>query len=117
MLDRLRTLIRGHAEDAEAESAPTERGLGMARPYVPLYDYLDNRYADVVVMTFREMEDLLGFALPVSAKRDTRWWANDDLHNAAHANAWLLAKRSASPNLSAGSVSFERGYRPEALRT
>lgn len=116
MLDRLRTLIRGHAGTARAEGGPADHGLGMGPPYVALYEYLDKRYADVVVMTFREMEDLLGFPLPVSAKRDARWWANDDLHNAAHANAWLLAKRSAVPNLSAGCVSFERGYRREVVR-
>jgi hypothetical protein len=109
MLERLRTFIRAGARDVHAEH-PGARGLGMAPPYVALYEYLEARYADVVVMTFREMEDLLGFALPVSAKRDARWWANDDLGNAAHANAWLLARRSATPNLSAGCVSFERGY-------
>jgi hypothetical protein len=85
----------------------------MGRPYLALYEYLDARFANVVVMSFQEIEDLLGFPLPVSARRDARWWANDDLGNAAHANAWLLARRTATPHLPAQSVTFERGYRPD----
>jgi hypothetical protein len=86
----------------------------MGRPYLALYEYLDGRFANVVVLSFAEIEDLLGFPLPVSARRDARWWANDDLANAAHANAWRLARRTATPHLSAQSVTFERGYRPDA---
>jgi hypothetical protein len=87
-------------------------GLGMATDYLPLHRYLANRAADRVILTFREIEDLLGFQLPVSARRNARWWADDDLENASHSNAWLLARRSATPNLNAQSVLFERGFVP-----
>ena len=110
MLAWLKRQVTGTDEaSAEAdESAP--RGLGMSRAYMSLHQYLDARFANIVVMTFGEIEDLLGFALPVSARRDPRWWAGDDLSNAAHSNAWLLAKRTATPNLPAQTVVFERGF-------
>lgn len=114
MLGWLKTLIPGSSGGAITATRRERRGLGMAHPYVALYEYLDARFADVVVMSFGEIEDLLGVALPVTARRDARWWANDDMTNAAHANAWLLARRTATPNLAARSVSFERGYRPGA---
>jgi len=113
VLDWLKTLVPGRGGVDLAESPHKGRGLGMGQPYTALYDYLDGRFADVVVMSFRDIEDLLGFPLPVSARRDARWWANDDLANAAHANAWLLAKRTATPNIPAASVVFERGYRSD----
>jgi hypothetical protein len=116
MLGWLKVLTARRREAELAGARQEEGGLGMARAYVALYKYLDARYADTVVLTFPEIEDLLGFTLPVSAKRDARWWANDDLYNASHANAWLLAKRSATPNIGAACVSFERGYRPDRVR-
>ena len=46
--------------------------------YLPLHKYLDGRYADTVVLTFAEVEDLLGIALPEAARADQTWWANAD---------------------------------------
>ena len=42
--------------------------------YVSLYTYLEHRYASVVVLTFEQMEALLGFALPASAGTEREWW-------------------------------------------
>jgi hypothetical protein len=44
-------------------------------PYVPgeyraLYRYLDQRYASVIVLTFEQIEALLGFALPEPARTE-----------------------------------------------
>ena len=46
--------------------------MELSRPLVPgeylaLYTYLENRYASTIVLTFEQMEALLGFALPASA--------------------------------------------------
>ena len=41
--------------------------------YLPLYTYLEHRYASNVVLTFEQMESLLGFALPVVARQDPAW--------------------------------------------
>lgn len=79
----------------------------MAGKYSGLHKYLENRYANTVVLTFAQMEDLLGFALPDLARFDRGWWTNP--HPAApYARAWILANRTATPNLPARTVSFER---------
>ena len=48
----------------------SERGTrGGTGRYGRLRDYLEDRHADRVVLTFKEIEDLLGFALPEDALR------------------------------------------------
>ncbi|PKL58638.1 MAG: hypothetical protein CVV34_01440 [Methanomicrobiales archaeon HGW-Methanomicrobiales-5] len=42
-----------------------------------------------IVLTFPEIEALLGFALPPSASKYQAWWANDITHS--QAKAWLFA--------------------------
>jgi hypothetical protein len=78
--------------------------------YLSLHKYLHDRYADIVVLTFRQMEDLLGFALPEVARLRREWWANADLESApsAQSRAWMQASRTAQPNLPARTVAFER---------
>ena len=77
--------------------------------YEPLYKYLENRYATVVVLTLAEIEDILGFALPAAARTDHAWWTvSDPGRAAAYADAWKSASRTAMPNLVAGAVVFER---------
>ena len=48
----------------------------MPGTYAWLYQYVDNRYANTVVLTFAQIEDLLGFTLPDSARVHHEWWAN-----------------------------------------
>lgn len=76
--------------------------------YVSLYTYLEHRYASVVVLTFEQMEALLGFALPASACTERDWWTGAAVHTHPHSAAWMGAGRTASPNLSARTVTFER---------
>ena len=38
-----------------------------------LYQYLENRYANTVVLTFAQIEDLLGFTPPDSARVHQEW--------------------------------------------
>lgn len=78
-----------------------------------LYKYLEGRYADTVVLTFRQIEDLLGFALPDLARTDPTWWTNAAGSGAEprFSDAWTLASRTATPNLSARNVVFERTSR------
>ena len=78
-------------------------------PYRCLHDYLEHRYADVVVLTMGQMEDLLGFALPAPARTDPGWWANAaGAVRSPQSEAWTSAHRTAKPNLAAGNVLFER---------
>jgi len=77
------------------------------REYRALYTYLEHRYASVVVLTFEQIEALLGFALPAPARREREWWtAGADPQQ--HCAAWTGAGRSAAPNLAAGVITFER---------
>ena len=78
--------------------------------YQGLHAYLTGRYADTLVMTFSEIEDLLGFALPVAARVRVEWWTDDtaDVSESPQSHAWTHAGRTAKPNLFARTVTFER---------
>ena len=76
------------------------------REYQALYTYLERRYASVVVLTFEQIEALIGFALPTRARTEREWWTVVDPHH--HCAAWIGAGRSAVPNLNAGIITFER---------
>lgn len=78
--------------------------------YRSLYKYLDNRFADTVVLTFAQIEALLGFALPDLARLRHDWWVSPeaDAVPSAQSRAWVEASRTATPNLLAQSVRFER---------
>jgi hypothetical protein len=91
----------------EAVKPPTR---AMTGKYVLLYKYLEERYANSVVLTFAQIEDLLGFALPEQAHRDREWWIDADGVDAGprYSDAWRLASRTALPNLSARIVAFDR---------
>jgi hypothetical protein len=73
-----------------------------------LNKYLENRYADTVVLTFRQIEDLLGFPLPALARTHREWWTADASTEPRYSNAWILAGMTARPNLLAQNVVFER---------
>ena len=75
---------------------------------MPLYTYLERRYAVTVVLTFEQIEALLGFAPPSPAFADAEWWTGPCVANDRHAAAWTAARRSAVPHLSARIVEFER---------
>ena len=76
--------------------------------YLSLYTYLEHRYASVVVLTFEQMEALLGFALPSPAFTERDWWTGSAVRTNRHAEAWIGAGRTATPNLPARTVTFER---------
>ena len=102
---------RWHRGDVPADSLITLPGE--ARPpvpaaYMPLYTYLDRRYAGTVVLTFEQIEALLGFAPPSPAFADAEWWTGPCRADDRHTAAWTAARRSAAPQLSARIVAFER---------
>jgi hypothetical protein len=90
--------------------APIARPRRVSDEYFGLYTYLENRYAQTVVLTFEQMEALLGFALPPQARSDPEWWtaAPPDAPLRRHREAWTLAHRTAVPNFPARIVVFER---------
>lgn len=76
-------------------------------PYLSLYEYLEHRYASVVVLRFDDIEALLGFPLPASASTEEDWWLAAAIPPPPSA-AWTEAGRTAVPNLRARTVAFER---------
>jgi hypothetical protein len=84
--------------------------LAVPAEYLPLHKYLDGRYADTVVLTLSEIEDLVGFALPDVAHREEAWWSNTEAERAPcpQCRSWTRASRTAKPNLPARIVTFER---------
>ena len=93
--------------DADAVKRPAD---AMSGKYHLLYKYLQDRYANTVVLTFAEIEDLLGFALPDLARLRQDWWTNRDPDPGRpnYAHSWILASRTATVNLVAQTVVFER---------
>jgi hypothetical protein len=81
---------------------------GVPAEYLSLYTYLEHRYASIVVLTFEQMEALLGFALPVPACTERDWWTGAAVGPDRHSQAWMRAGRTATPNFSACTVTFER---------
>jgi hypothetical protein len=91
--------------------APTKSpSSAVPAEYRSLHKYLDERYANTVVLTFGEIEDLLGFTLPALARLRQDWWATADADStpSAHSYSWTRASRSATANLLAQTVVFER---------
>jgi hypothetical protein len=86
------------------------RSSAVSGNYSSLHDYLKNRYADMTVLTFDQIEDLLGFTLPHLARTYHGWWTLEEVNvdGSRHSDAWTLAGRTATPNLQAGTVVFER---------
>ena len=100
---------------------PVQEGRGNAGEYRLLYKYLRDRYADRLVLTFAQIEEIVGFSLPEPARLQLEWWGSTDpiaeraAQSPAQSDAWTLAGRTATVNLSAQSVVFER-QDPESSR-
>ena len=98
----------GSADKPGNTHAPKPAGRVMTGQYLLLYKYLENRYADTVVLTFAEIEDLLGFPLPDLARQQQEWWTGRQTNGANYSDSWVLASRTAVPNMMARTVAFER---------
>lgn len=98
---------RTSSEAADRPVKPVR--CAIPREYLPLHRYLENRYADAVVLTFGQMGDLLGFALPEQARQE-QWWAIAPAGEppSGQSCCWTQAGRVATPNLAARTVLFER---------
>jgi hypothetical protein len=87
------------------------RDATAVRPeYRPLHEYLRDRYANIVVLTFKEIEDILSASLPEPARCLAEWWTGTDADGtpSPQSHTWTQAKRTAEPNLGAHIVRFER---------
>jgi hypothetical protein len=60
----------------------------MISKYCSLGEDLLQRETDQVTLKFSDIEEILGFPLPKSARKFRTWWANDTTHSHA-VNGWL----------------------------
>jgi len=58
--------------------------------YEPLSDFLRKQRTDRIVLTFAEIERIVGFKLPRSAREYRAWWSNNP-SNSVMTKAWLDA--------------------------
>jgi hypothetical protein len=78
--------------------------------YEPLGDYLRRQGVDRVTLSFDDISDIIGDALPASARQHAEWWANDATGGHVQANAWLAEGWRAEPaSLSDERIAFVRG--------
>ena len=100
--------VKPVSEPASARVIPRlQRNTSVPAQYVSLYEYLEHRYATMVVLTFEQIEALLGTALPEPARTEPQWWTGAS-DTTSHSSAWTQASRTAVPNLLAKTVTFER---------
>jgi hypothetical protein len=79
--------------------------------YQPLGEFLGHLKGDYWRPTFLELERVLGFDLPASAKKKAGWWTGDD----GHARSWLDAGWHVEDvSLDKDRVTFRRGQPTEA---
>jgi hypothetical protein len=99
---------REDGPESPENAAPDEARPPVPAAYMPLHTYLDRRYAVTVVLTFEQIEALLGFAPSSPGLADAEWWKAAFGTSEHHSAAWTAARRSAAPQLSARIVAFER---------
>ena len=78
--------------------------------YDPLFHHLANHPTTPhVIMTFDEIESVLGFSLPDSARNFPEWWGNEDPKTTRDVQslAWTLNDRTAEPDLNLKKVRFK----------
>lgn len=76
--------------------------------YSRLTDHLQSLDSNEWHASFKELEKILGFLLPESARRYPAWWAND-ARQGRQANAWLSAGwKTEDLNLTGETVSFRK---------
>ena len=91
----------------ELRVAPDPRPFAGRAECLLLHTYLRDRYANTVVLTFVEIEDLLGFSLPAVARLQQEWWADGGTPS-AQSRIWSQARRTVTANLRSQTAIFER---------
>lgn len=109
---------RTAAAPSRSIAEPAQEVRRNAGEYQLLHVYLRDRYADRVVLNFADIEALLGFALPERARLQPEWWdvTGTPGRGSAPSDAWTLASRTATANVAAGIVVFDRQAPPRSQR-
>ncbi len=86
------------------------RKMVLRGKYQPLYQYLSSLQAQEWRTTFSEVEAVIGFDLPPSARLHRPWWGNQRGGNGhSHALAWSVAGwETAEVDMEGGTLLFRR---------
>lgn len=80
----------------------------MSRKYAALAAHLEKQNSDQIALSFAQIEEIIGFALPNSARKHGVWWSNSSSPG-RHNDAWLNAGwETTKCNLKAHTISFQR---------
>ena len=75
--------------------------------YKPLAEYLFRNGEKKIELTYKEIENILGFALPSTAYNYPQsFWANTETHS--YSSAWLKVDYRARTNIAEKKVIFEK---------
>ena len=94
------------------------REMASRGKYRRLYSHLCTRATEEWQASFGEVEAIIGFELPPSARLHRPWWANQSMGNGhSQALAWTMAGwETADVDMDAERLRFRRRKRPEAVR-
>ena len=94
------------------------REMAMRGKYRRLYTHLCDLRTQEWRTTFGEIESVIGFRLPPSARLHRPWWANQSRGNGhSHALAWSLAGwETAQVDMDAETLVLRRRERAKAVR-
>jgi hypothetical protein len=61
------------------------------RKYAALHSHLNRRNGRPEMLTFEDIEQIIGRQLPQSAVKHRSFWANDNQDHHSHARSWMRA--------------------------
>lgn len=65
--------------------------MSALRKYRPLQAHLERRHGRPEMLTFEDIEGIIGKELPLSATKHRSFWSNDNRAEGAAAHAWSRA--------------------------
>lgn len=78
--------------------------------YDPLRDYLARQQSRELILSFQEIERIIGGPLPPSAYTHPWWWRNEDLKTTKHVQcrSWQVAGYDAAAHFEERAATFRR---------
>lgn len=106
----------GGGMDGQLSESSRARSVGPSSlprgSYQPLRLHLQSVDGGSAVLSFGEIERILGRTLPASARKHRAWWSNERSGSHSHARAWMDAGwHVAGVDFNAGRVEFAKGRR------
>lgn len=108
MLDRIKRLEEKvtDLENSEDKGNNIVEDIGVSKKYRYLSDYLESSKKRTVNVSLKQIEDILGFSLPNSARSHRAYWSNTTTHSVAL--SWLsVGYKTIDVDLSAETIVFE----------